>query len=128
MKQPVKKLGGFLFILIGVTVLLGLIGIHLGSIVGLAIGSWLLYWGYSRSQEKERWTLSSIVLVAVGALIIFGGLGGVASLLFGILLVYAGYKLIKPESSQLIDDESEHGSMTTYDVLDDEIEKLLGNK
>ncbi|MFC0473680.1 hypothetical protein ACFFHM_25010 [Halalkalibacter kiskunsagensis] len=127
MKQPGKIVGGLLLILIGASVLLGMIGINLGGIIGLAIGGGLVYWGYAKWQEKGQCSFGSILLIAFGAIILLGGLGGIVSLLLGAFLVYGGYKLIQPKDKGLEVDLSKESATkhTAYDTIDEEFEKLL---
>ncbi|NEU31522.1 hypothetical protein GN156_12180 [bacterium LRH843] len=128
MKRPGRIFGGMLLVLIGVSILLGMFGIHLGSIIGLAIGAWLLYWGYSKWQQKGRWSFSSILLMMIGGLIVLGGLGGIMSLLAGIVLIYAGYKLLKPKSELDEVELDDTPVKSTYDTIDEEFEKLMKEK
>ncbi len=128
MKRPGKMFGGALLILIGASVLLSMIGIHLGGLIGLAIGAWLLYWGYSKWQEKGGWSFSSILLITLGALIVLGGLGGVMSLLVGIALIYGGYKLLKPKQEFDEVEVDDTSLRSTYDTIDEEFSKLLKEK
>lgn len=130
--RPGKMFGGILLILIGASVLFSMIGIHLGGIIGLAIGAWLLYWGYSNWKQKG-WCLSSIILFILGGCIILGGLGGIMSLLVGILLIYGGYRLVKPSEKNEDDGgftvyEREERSKSTYDTIDEEFSKLINEK
>lgn len=128
MKNPVKQFGGILLILIGASVLLSMIGIHLGGLIGLVIGAWLMYWGYTKYNEEGRWSFSSLFLLIIGTLIALGGLGGVFSMIVGIFLVYGGYRLMKPkvDTEEFMEEESPI-KRTQYDVIDDEINKLLKN-
>ncbi|MCM2676663.1 hypothetical protein [Alkalicoccobacillus plakortidis] len=43
---------GIVLMIIGVVILLGMIGVHLGGLVPFAIGLGLLYWGYKKYQQK----------------------------------------------------------------------------
>ncbi|MCM3762636.1 hypothetical protein M3212_17875 [Alkalihalobacillus oceani] len=128
MKHPGKMFGGILLMLIGASILFSMIGVHIGGIIGLAIGAWLLYWGYSKWQEQGKWSFSSVLLLIVGALIALGGIGGVVSLAIGVILVYFGYRLLKPkdQAEETIEEEEDLAPVkTTYDVIDKEFEKLL---
>ncbi len=135
MKRPGKVFGGILLILIGVSILLSLIGIHLGGIIGFAIGAWLLYWGYCNWKEKGKWSFSSILLLILGGLILLGGLGGMMSLLIGAALVYGGYRLVKPKQREedftdfhLDDIPMKSSTTSTYDTIDEEFAKLMNEK
>ncbi|KHF42037.1 hypothetical protein [Halalkalibacter okhensis] len=105
MKRSSKFFGGILLIFIGLNILLGMIGVNIGGIIGLLVGGALLYWGYSKWQDKGQWSFSSIILVTFGALMLLGGLGGIVSLLIGAFLVYGGYKLMKTKESVSDDHE-----------------------
>ncbi len=84
---------GVLLILIGVVALFGNLGIGLGWIFGLALGSWFVYLGARPVQEGEpiNWWL-----VALGLLI---GLGAISSgfldkLIFPTVLVLVGLGIL----------------------------------
>ncbi|GAE30379.1 LiaF transmembrane domain-containing protein [Halalkalibacter hemicellulosilyticus] len=131
MKLTGKVFAGFLLIFIGASMLLSLIGIHLGGLLGLAIGAALLYWGYCRYQENGRWSLSSIILIVLGISFLFGGIGGVISLLIGGFLVYVGYQFMTKSDTKKSHEEEEESldySKSTYDSLDEEIDRLLEKK
>lgn len=128
MNRSVKTFGGVLLILLGASILLGMFGIHLGGIVSLAIGAWLIYWGYSKWQEKGEASFTSVALLIIGSIIVVGGLGGIVSFLIGAALVYGGYRLLKRnDDDELLDDDRfiEAPLKTTYDLIDEEFEKLM---
>ncbi|WP_156323989.1 hypothetical protein [Bacillus sp. JCM 19034] len=52
MKLSGKVFIGFLLIIVGANILFSMIGIHLGSLVGLAIGAALLYWDIGAIRMK----------------------------------------------------------------------------
>ncbi|MDV2686285.1 hypothetical protein RYX56_18105 [Alkalihalophilus lindianensis] len=122
-KRTIKALGGILLLFIGLSMLLSMIGIHLGGVIGLVLGAWLMYLGYSKWQEVG-WSLSSIVLLALGAVLLFGGMGGVVSLAIGILLVYGGYQLLMPANGGDEEDFAEESS-SPYGSLDEEFNRLM---
>jgi lia operon protein LiaI len=131
MKKPGKIVGGILLIFIGASILLGMLGINIGGLIGLIIGGCFLYWGYSKFKEKGKWSFSSLLLVALGAVILLGGIGGVVSLLIGALLVYGGYKLMQGNDEKKEDMQEEEMSKTvtkqsTYDTIDEEFTRLIG--
>lgn len=130
MRHSAKMFGGVLLILIGASLLLSMIGIHLGGLIGLAIGAWLLYWGYSKWQQKGGWSFLNIFLLTIGSLFMIGSLGGVISLLIGIALMYGGYKLLK--SKQVFKDDEivveRRSTKSTYDTIDEEFVKLMKEK
>ncbi|WP_088102658.1 LiaF transmembrane domain-containing protein [Halalkalibacter urbisdiaboli] len=129
MKRTGKAVGGFLLILIGASLVLSLLGIHLGGLLGVILGIALVYWGYNIYQERGRWSFSSVALIALGAIILFGGLGGIMSLLIGIGLVYGGYRLLKPseeeDETKFELDDYDVQSNSTYDSIDEEIARLV---
>lgn len=123
MRRAAKALGGAILLFIGVSILLSMFGIHLGGLIGLVLGAWLMYLGYTKWQETG-WSPSSIVLLALGAVILFGGMGGVVSLAIGLLLVYFGYKLVVQKTEQE-DEEDEDNYGSDYDSLDAEFDRLI---
>lgn len=130
MKRTVKVFGGLVLIILGASFFLGMIGIHIGGFISLAIGAWLMYWGYSIWQEKGGASFSSVFLLTVGGIIAIGGLGGLFSLLLGIALIYGGYRLLKKNENDydLHVDDIEEKSTSTYDFIDAEFEKLMNDK
>ncbi|WP_100406552.1 hypothetical protein [Bacillus solitudinis] len=130
MKRSGKAVGGFILILIGISLIFSLIGVHLGGLIGIALGVGGLYWGFSIYRERGRWSFSSIVLIVIGAMILFGGLGGIISLVIGAGLVYGGYRLIKPRQEEELDlsDDTEWAKpVSTYDSIDEEFARLMKN-
>ncbi|KMK75695.1 hypothetical protein [Alkalihalobacillus pseudalcaliphilus] len=131
MNKAIKIVGGGFLIFIGLSVILGLLGIHLGGLLGVIIGAALLYWGYSRWEETGQWSFSTIVIIALGALILFGGIGGLFSLLLGALFLYGGYRLIvsKKTNPDVFEsdfkEESSFKSKRKYDSFDDEFDRLM---
>jgi lia operon protein LiaI len=122
-KRTSKALGGILLLFIGLSMLLSMIGIHLGGLIGLVLGAWLMYVGYSKWQEVG-WSVSSIALFALGAVLLFGGMGGVVSLAIGVLLVYGGYQLLMPANGVDEEDFAEESS-SPYGSLDEEFNRLM---
>ncbi|MFC0561797.1 hypothetical protein [Halalkalibacter alkalisediminis] len=127
MKQTGKVIGGILLVFIGASILLGMLGINLGGLFGLVIGGCFIYWGYSISRDKGKWSIMSILLVALGTVIFLGGIGGVVSLVIGAFLVYGGYKMLQTKETV---EESEISrsvkSSSTYDNIDEEFAQLIG--
>lgn len=123
-----KAVGGIILMILGGTFVLGLFGLHLGGLFSLVLGGVLIYWGYTKWQE-QGWTFSSIALLALGIIVIFGGIGGVISLALGLLLIYGGYRLLKPkaESSTFFDesDDSYDRPRSNYDSIDEEFARLM---
>ncbi|MDT8862012.1 hypothetical protein N0O92_17520 [Alkalihalobacillus sp. MEB130] len=124
MKQTGKMIGGILLLFIGVNILLGMIGVNIGGLLGVLIGAVLLYWGYSRYQIKDQWSFSSIILVALGVLMVLGGLGGIVSLVIGAFLIYGGYKLIRTKIEESVD-LKKRNKECSYDTIDEEFTKLM---
>ncbi|WP_413374569.1 LiaF transmembrane domain-containing protein [Alkalihalobacillus sp. 1P02AB] len=131
MNKVVKIIGGAFLIFIGITMILSLMGIHLGGLFGLIVGAGLLYWGYSRWQERGEWSFGTIIIIALGTLILFGGLGGIISLLIGILLLYGGYRMItsKGKNRKVIEEDVDfddsYRAKRKYDSFDDEFDRLM---
>ncbi|GAF65708.1 hypothetical protein BTS2_2607 [Bacillus sp. TS-2] len=129
MKLAIKVMGGALLIFIGLSIILSLLGIHLGGLFGLIVGASLLYWGYTRYKENNEWSVTTIIIIAAGVLMIFGGIGGIISLLIGLLLLYGGYELIKgkKEKDESFDVQYEESIVTKshYDPLDEEFNRLM---
>ncbi|WP_332631154.1 hypothetical protein [Halalkalibacter flavus] len=123
MKHSGKFIGGILLIFIGINILLGMIGVNIGGIIGLLIGGALLYFGYTKWQDKGQWSFSSIILVTFGALMLLGGLGGIVSLLIGAFLVYGGYKLMKTNNDSKVDFKEK--TKSSFDTIDEEFAKLM---
>ncbi|GAE35685.1 hypothetical protein [Halalkalibacter akibai] len=127
MKITGKVIGGILLMFIGANIVLGMLGIHIGGLLGLVIGGCLLYFGYSKYKEKGKWSFGSILLGLLGAIILLGGMGGLVGLAIGALLVYGGYQLINPKKENEEKDSSRSTSSvgSTYEMIDKEFTRLI---
>ncbi|ARK29178.1 hypothetical protein [Halalkalibacter krulwichiae] len=122
-----KFIGGVLLMFIGSSILLGMLGINIGGLLGLVIGGCFLYWGYTKYQEKRKWTFSSILLFGLAFVFLLGGLGGVISIAIGALLLYFGYKLLVQndnDKENTVNVVSTKKS-STYEVIDEEFDRLI---
>jgi lia operon protein LiaI len=91
-----KKVFGIILLLIGTSALLGLLGIHIGGIVSMAVGVLLIVYGLKQWRaDREIW---GGILIIIGVLFLVGSLPMLISLVIGAALVYAGYKLFTNDS------------------------------
>ncbi|WP_017728666.1 LiaF transmembrane domain-containing protein [Halalkalibacterium ligniniphilum] len=127
MKRTGKVIGGVFLVLIGASMLFGMLGIHLGGLASVVIGALLLYWGYAKWQEKDELTFTSILLMGLGGIVLFGGIGGVISLAIAALFIYGGYRLLKRHSDDAdLDFEADERPTTrAFDSIDDEFARMM---
>lgn len=121
-----KKVFGLILLLVGASALLGLLGIHIGGIVALAIGVILV--GYGFKQWKEGRPIWAAILLFLGIMVLLGSLPMVFTLLVGVLLVYFGYRLFTNEANSPPDAPHTvppypHGDLDN--PFDDEWEKIM---
>src|SRR5207302_664207 len=79
---------GVLLILVGILALFGNLGIHLGWIFGLALGTWFVYLGVRHVQEGQPvnwWLVGLGLLIGLGALT--SGFAFADKLVFPVVLV-----------------------------------------
>ncbi|WP_100371941.1 hypothetical protein [Bacillus sp. FJAT-45037] len=122
-----KTTGGILLVVIGGSVLLSMIGIHIGGLISLALGGWLMYVGYG-IWERKGVRFSSGALFSLGAIIFFGGIGGVVSLLISIFLIAAGYKLLAKNRNETNDLDDDDHYTDRFSSIDEEFKRLVRNK
>lgn len=121
-----KKVFGVILLLIGASALLGMLGIHIGGIISMAIGVILI--GYGMKQWKAGKQVWATILLCIGILMLIGSLPMVFTLLLGAAFVYFGYKLITddsgsgPEAPHTV---PPHPHAGLNDPFDEEWEKIM---
>ncbi|MFK3938586.1 LiaF transmembrane domain-containing protein [Alkalihalobacillus sp. NPDC078783] len=110
---------GIVLMTIGVIILLGLIGVHLGGLIPLALGLALMYWGFKKYQRVGGLSAGSIVLFIIGGLFALSGVGALIPFFIASLLLYFGYRSIKS------DDDSDDTSYSPYQMKDVKRKKTL---
>ncbi|MDQ0340675.1 lia operon protein LiaI [Caldalkalibacillus uzonensis] len=120
-----KKLLGLLLLLIGASALLGMLGIHVGGLISLAIGALLI--AYGAKQWKAGSRIWGGIVLGFGLLILVGSLPVVLSLLLGVALIYAGYKLITNEPDSPSHTSPSSGYKPVDETLDDPFDEEWEN-
>ncbi|WP_059102804.1 hypothetical protein [Shouchella shacheensis] len=131
MKKAFSIVIGAMVLVLGLSIVLGFMGIHLGGLLGLVAGAALVYWSFTMYQREGTFTLSAVVLFVLGGLIAFGGFGAMITLLIGGLMIYAGYSLIKKKSTEdgpynhSYERTTPHKPSRRYDVIDEEYDRMM---
>lgn len=118
---------GIVLITIGVIILLGLIGVHLGGLVPLALGLALLYWGFKKYQRVGGLSVGSIFLFIIGGMFALSGVGALIPFFIASLLLFFGYRYLKSD-----DETNDDTSYPSYQMdvkskksLDEEFNSLM---
>ncbi|MEK4564338.1 hypothetical protein MKX54_06680 [Alkalihalobacillus sp. FSL R5-0424] len=119
---------GIVLMTIGVIILLGLIGVHLGGLVPLALGLALMYWGLKKYQRVGGLSAGSIALFIIGGLFALSGVGALIPFFIASLLVYVGYRYLKSDNDP--DDDTSYSTYHVSEVknkksLDEEFNSLM---
>ncbi|CAN2247733.1 cell envelope stress-induced membrane anchor protein LiaI [Bacillus vallismortis] len=104
MKINMKTIGGFLFIVFGISVFFG--GGSFGFIIPLAIGALMTYAGIKRFAAGKA--ITGIIVGGIGAIMLICSLPFIVGLALAAAMVYYGWKLMKNGSAD--NDASSFGS------------------
>ncbi|MBD2867857.1 LiaF transmembrane domain-containing protein [Paenibacillus arenilitoris] len=88
-----KSALGVLLVVVGGIAVLNFIGVNFGAILGFLLPFILLGFGILGWTNGKKWIGG--ILIAIGAMILFGKLGGIIILLLAIGLIVAGVSLFK---------------------------------
>lgn len=125
---------GYLLLILGLVMLLGMLGINVGWIIGIIIPSYFIYkgWKVYSNNESGFKKFFGAVLITVGLLWLLGMLHFIVGIVISTFLIYFGYQMIKrqkaliPEMAddQLIMSSSNFTSSYSFDDLDEWEKKL----
>lgn len=92
-----KTLAGIILLIIGGSMVMGMVGIHVGGLVGLLLGLVLCYYGIKALKSGNK--AIGVIGLIFGLMILTGSLPFLISLVLALICIYFGWKMIKKEEA-----------------------------
>lgn len=113
-----KSLAGIALVLFGAVVFFGMFGVHLGGIVAFALGIALVCYGVKKWKNGDN--VLAVIALILGVLMFGGSLPFLIGLLFAVICIYFGWKLMRKEKDDseptLVYDGDMSGSGQSIDL------------
>ncbi|HET7578228.1 MAG TPA: protein liaI [Bacillales bacterium] len=90
-----KTIIGILLVAFGLCAFFGMFGIHLGGLIGLAIGIALACFGIKKLKEGRKG--AGIIALIIGLMFLGASLPFLIGLAFAVACIYFGWKMIKKD-------------------------------
>lgn len=110
-----KSLVGIILLLLGASVFFGMFGIHLGGIIAFAIAAALIWFGVKKLKAGH--TVIGVIALIIGIMMFAGSIPFLISVVFAVICIYFGWKLIKRDNDDP-EPEPAYGG-TTYSHYED---------
>lgn len=127
-----QNLFGLILLILGIVALLGVLGLSVGGLIPLVLGTLLVYYGWQKWNQEHKF--SGAILLGLGILFLIGSIPMAISILVAAVLLYFGYQLLTGNegSSDSYRSRNKHKRSTNdkglHDPFDEEWERVMKSR